>query len=82
LYGNKVEISFSKTREGILFRCFNTMNTLHRSKNESGGIGVSNVRKRLALHYPGRHDLQIVNHEQYFLVELIIEAYEMEMHHS
>jgi len=82
LYGNKVEISFSKTREGILFRCFNTVNTLHRSKNESGGIGVSNVRKRLSLHYPGRHDLQIVNHEQYFLVELIIEANEMEMRHS
>jgi LytS/YehU family sensor histidine kinase len=81
LYGNKIEISISKIKGGLLFRCFNTKDPLRRSMKEGGGIGLSNVKKRLSLHYPDKHDLQIRDHEQYFLVELIFEANEMEMHY-
>ncbi|MFL5808702.1 MAG: sensor histidine kinase [Flavisolibacter sp.] len=37
------------------------------------GIGISNVRKRLELLYPGRHNLKISNGEDVFVVSLALE---------
>lgn len=37
------------------------------------GIGIGNVKKRLALYYPGQHDLQIENNGQLFRVTLRIQ---------
>jgi LytS/YehU family sensor histidine kinase len=37
---------------------------------ENGGIGLSNVQKRLALLYPDRHELSINNEEEVFIVNL------------
>ncbi len=42
------------------------------SKNGSG-IGIHNVEKRLALLYPGKHELTITNEEDVFIVNLKIE---------
>lgn len=39
-------------------------------KDETGGIGLENVRKRLALLFPGRHTLHIRETESEFSVEL------------
>jgi len=39
----------------------------------SNGIGISNVRKRLALLYPDRHELTITNQQDVFIVTLKIE---------
>ena len=82
LYGNKIEVSFSRVRDNLLFRCFNTKDDVHPTEKTSGGIGVYNAKKRLALHYPNKHDLQIIDHDHYFLIELTIEVNEMEMHYS
>lgn len=40
--------------------------------NEDSGIGVANVKKRLALHYPGRHDLHLDEHNGRFRVTLTL----------
>lgn len=40
----------------------------------ASGIGLDNVRKRLALLYPGRHDLRIDKSESFFTVELTVET--------
>jgi sensor histidine kinase YesM len=37
------------------------------------GIGIKNVEKRLALLYPGKHELSITNEEEVFIVNLKIE---------
>lgn len=37
------------------------------------GIGIKNVQKRLALLYPGKHELTITNEEDVFIVNLKIE---------
>jgi LytS/YehU family sensor histidine kinase len=37
------------------------------------GIGISNVRKRLGLLYPGKHDLAIREEEDVFIVKLTVE---------
>jgi LytS/YehU family sensor histidine kinase len=48
------------------------------SSRESGGprvdsgIGLDNVRKRLALLYPGRHDLRIDHQEKIYSVKLTV----------
>lgn len=42
------------------------------SKNGSG-IGIHNVQKRLALLYPGKHELTITDEEDVFIVNLKIE---------
>jgi hypothetical protein len=42
------------------------------SHGEPGGIGLPNVRKRLALLYPGQHSLEIHNRGETFLVILKI----------
>ncbi|GAB3513582.1 sensor histidine kinase [Emticicia fontis] len=39
---------------------------------EDSGIGIQNVEKRLMLHYPDRHELNIVNIGGYFSVNLTI----------
>lgn len=41
-----------------------------------GGIGIENVKKRLALYYPGQHQLQIENNGQLFRVLLRIQLNE------
>jgi two-component system, LytTR family, sensor kinase len=40
------------------------------SKDESSGIGLNNVRSRLALLYPGRHELVIDARENLFSINL------------
>ena len=40
------------------------------SNNNHKGIGILNVRKRLALIYPGRHELTITDEEDVFIVNL------------
>lgn len=42
------------------------------STGEDSGIGIQNVERRLALHYPNSHDLRISNNEGKFRVDLTI----------
>jgi len=42
------------------------------SSSEDSGIGIQNVERRLALHYPDTHDLRINNNEGKFRVDLKI----------
>ncbi|GAB2535766.1 sensor histidine kinase [Spirosoma aerophilum] len=39
---------------------------------DSSGIGISNVRKRLNLHYPGQHELLLTNENNIFRVVLTL----------
>lgn len=42
-------------------------------ENDTTGIGIQNVRKRLELLYPGKHSLVITDEEEVFIVNLKIE---------
>ena len=61
-------------REGVLV--FQVKNKFDReadaSKDESSGIGLSNVRSRLALLYPGRHELVIHTDNNLFNINLTL----------
>lgn len=43
------------------------------SNSRQAGIGIENVRKRLELLYPGRHEFTITNDEEVFIVNLKVE---------
>jgi LytS/YehU family sensor histidine kinase len=47
--------------------------TNRKSKTIHNGIGILNVRKRLALLYPGKHELIITDEEDVFIVNLSLQ---------
>lgn len=56
-------------KQGVLhFHCSNNFKT--GDSQRAGGIGLENVRKRLALIYPGKHELEIKNENAIFTVTL------------
>ena len=55
------------------FSCINTFDPKDRSKDDVGGVGVSNVISRLKAHYPQRHDLKITKLENEYRVLLTIQ---------
>ncbi len=59
----------------ILFICRNSKASVSAGNNENhSGIGLENVRKRLELLFPGKHQLTISEPENEFRVELKIEV--------
>lgn len=56
--------------------CFQSENTIFRGAKSAGlqhsGIGLENVRKRLGLLFPGKHELKIEQSDDVFRVDLCI----------
>ncbi len=53
---------------------FHTHNPVFASsQTEDSGIGLQNVRKRLALHYPDKHTLYLMQQENFFQIDLWIQ---------
>lgn len=70
---NKVEISLDKKEENVLlFRVYNTKDRNAGSAIKHSGIGIVNVRRRLELLYPERHNLLIKDSERSYEVNLEI----------
>lgn len=67
-----IEIKLYCTGNELNFYCknyFNPGNTLH---GKAGGLGLVNVKRRLALLYPGKHELKITSENDTFIVDLKI----------
>jgi two-component system LytT family sensor kinase len=54
------------------FIVINEVSQLDVSKDNSSGIGISNVQRRLAILYPGKHELHILNENNSFTIDLSI----------
>ncbi|HEY1216560.1 MAG TPA: sensor histidine kinase [Bryobacteraceae bacterium] len=68
---NTVIISLQREEEELLFRAFNTKGEgMVRVEIEKGGIGIANARRRLALQYPGKHQLEITDAGESYEVRL------------
>lgn len=61
-----------KEPKQICFRVVNEISDAELSKDEQSGIGLTNVRRRLELLYPNRHNLYISKGEHAFIAELSI----------
>lgn len=73
----RVFVSIEEKDRQLLFKCINTFNNNHKQHNhdlEKGrsGIGLLNVKKRLALLYPEKHALHIDANDNEYHVKLTL----------
>lgn len=71
-----IKINLQVDTQEIVFHLINSKfeQQLNDLQEESSGIGLENVRRRLALIYPDSHDLQIINGNDTFEVKLSLFA--------
>ncbi len=69
-----IRINISDAKNGIVFKVENTVAAENTTKDEVGGIGLENVKKRLLILYPEKHTLTISEKNNVFAVELNIET--------
>jgi hypothetical protein len=65
-----IEIKINFTGGGIVFLCANQFNNERKTQNAKGGLGLVNVKRRLQLLYPEKHELNISQANNKFTVEL------------
>jgi two-component system, LytTR family, sensor kinase len=68
----KIQIRLTVDSGLLTFECRNTLATNKKSKDKEGGIGIVNVKRRLELIYPGRHELKSTETATEFSVEMKI----------
>lgn len=65
-----LSVDVSVKKNTLLFKVANSKNEfVHNSTN---GIGINNVKKRLNLIYPNRHELRINDEGNFFVVSLLV----------
>lgn len=69
-FHSKINVEMSDNR--LVFVSENAVREISTTPKEDSGIGVANIVKRLALHYPNRHLLNITHNEQIYKVNLEI----------
>ena len=67
-----VEISLQPHGDRLLFNCRNSRQQKPQDENMKGGVGLSNVRRRLDLLFPGNYTLDIKEQEDTYTVHLDI----------
>ncbi len=60
------------SEDGIYFSIENTKSANAHTKDEVGGVGLVNVKRRLELLYPNRHDIVVTDQDDLFKIELTI----------
>jgi LytS/YehU family sensor histidine kinase len=64
-----ISISLDVSDQYLTFKVINSVNTVSTTKIESG-IGLANVRKRLEMLYPNRHQIKVSDQEETFVAYL------------
>jgi two-component system, LytTR family, sensor kinase len=72
--GNSIIIKLDVLENQINFSCINSLSFSPAEKDESSGIGLEIIKKRLELIYPKAYELKIDNNEQNFTVYLKIKT--------
>lgn len=67
-----VEINLQPHGDRLLFSCRNSRPEIKHDENMKGGVGLSNVRRRLDLLFPGNYTLDIKEQEDTYTVYLDI----------
>ncbi|MEN0049427.1 MAG: histidine kinase [Bacteroidota bacterium] len=65
-----IEIDLKTNEKQLSFEVKNSIPSANYTKDEVGGIGLENVKRRLALLYPDKHQLAIKNKENQFTIRL------------
>ncbi|MCB2197062.1 MAG: histidine kinase [Bacteroidetes bacterium] len=71
--GSKIKIQLEASDTEIKFSCTNQIRILNETeRNEPGGIGIENIKRRLQIIYPEKHTLNIKKEDDSFNVSLKI----------
>jgi len=65
-----IEINLQVEDKHFVFKTLNSKNDLNTQKDKTGGVGLSNIQKRLQLKYPNRHKIELKNQKDSFEVYL------------
>ncbi|NNC95529.1 MAG: sensor histidine kinase [Chitinophagales bacterium] len=68
-----VEIFLEIKDDKITFIVENCKSNVCKTDRKAGGIGLQNIRRRLALSYPGMHDLKITDSEESYKVVMMLD---------
>ncbi|CAM4141776.1 histidine kinase [Cytophagaceae bacterium 50C-KIRBA] len=69
-----IEITLLDDREKLYFGVRNKVSSqISEKKDDSSGIGLTNVKRRLELLYPNKHQLKITEEGEYYQIELEIQ---------
>lgn len=68
-----IEINLAVNKGILFFQVKNQFDEADINKDESSGIGLSNVRSRLTLLYPGKHELVIQKSSDLFCINLTLQ---------
>ena len=71
---NFVKLDMSRSNGTFLFTVENSRETGQPVTEKKGGIGLKNVKRRLELLYPGKHELKIDETDQTFSVKLNLQV--------
>lgn len=71
--GNQVQLLMTIDEEEITFQTSNLKALKAEAAAKESGIGLHNVRKRLELLYPGRHQLLVTEEDSQFIVTLSVQ---------
>ncbi|RKS03571.1 MULTISPECIES: sensor histidine kinase [unclassified Flavobacterium] len=67
-----VNLEFKSHNGELVFKCTNSKPVVKAVKNNSGGLGLNNIKRRLQLLFPEAHELKIENSKDTFRVTLTI----------
>lgn len=67
-----ISISLKTEQDKVVFKCSNSIPTTNEAKNEKGGVGIVNIKKRLDLIYGNSAKLMISDTNKEYLVHLTV----------
>ena len=67
-----IRIDLEVIQNNLYFRTLNSTDKRNQQKDQTGGVGLPNIKKRLQLRYGGRHQLLINEEENTFEVKLLL----------
>ncbi len=70
---SEIMVGMRVSENSLLFFAQNPIFENNLPKEGESGVGIQNVKRRLALHYPHRHVLQIEHKQTIFRVELLLQ---------
>jgi two-component system, LytTR family, sensor kinase len=73
---DEINIELNITQNQIYLYCSNNYQPRDIHKDTASGIGLSTIKRRLALIYPGQHNLLIADKDNIFVVRLTIDINE------
>lgn len=69
-----IKVRFESYNQKLIFTVENEIG--NHKKDKLSGIGLDNLRKRLEIHYPNRHVLELINQNNQFIAKLQIDLNE------